>query len=87
MLKWKFDDVKENLMKTVDLLVKQQYTSLEDVAKISSDDLEGMKSVNETIKSFNEYLEEQSKMMDKMAEQLDDIQKRLIKLEEKEEKA
>ena len=87
MLRWKFDGVKEKVKEVVDLLIKQQYTSLKDVTNITKEDLEGMKAADAAIETLNDYLEEHSKMMDKMAEQLDDIQKRLIKLEEKEKEA
>ncbi len=83
MLRFKFDILKEKLVETINVAVGQSYGSLESVCSITTDDLNGLRSVNETINAFNEYLEEHSKMMDNMASQLDEIQRRLIRLEDK----
>ena len=77
---WKVSDVKSKVKGMMDLLVKQQYNSWDDLAKIDQDTLDGYKAIDETISSLSEYLEEHAKMMDEMTKKLDDIQQELKEL-------
>lgn len=76
----KATSLRESLMNTLNLVIKQQYNTLEDIASIREDDLQGMKAVNDTIEKFNEYLDEHANAVDEMAQKLDDIQKQMINM-------
>lgn len=86
-LVWKVSDVKSKVKNVMDLLIKQQYNSWDDLAKIDQDTIDGYKALDETFSSFSEYLEEHAKMMDEMTKKLDDIQEELkeLKLNKKEQ--
>jgi len=77
---WKVSDVKSKVKNMMDLLVKQQYDSWDDLAKIDQDTLDGYKAIDETYSSLSEYLEEHATMMDEMTKKLDDIQQELKEL-------
>ncbi len=77
---WKANNVMNKVKGMMDLLVKQQYGSWDDLAKINQDTLDGYKAIDETISSCSEYLEEHARMMDEMAKKLDDIQEELKEL-------
>lgn len=74
MLKSYFNDMHEKVKGTLDLLISQQYDSLDRVAGMSHDDLDGIKSLNESYQAFSEYVEKHTAMMDEMASKLDKIQ-------------
>ena len=74
MLRHYFNEMHEKVKGTIGLLIKQQYDSLDKVAGISHNDLDGIKSLNESYQAFAEYVEEHTKLMDEMASKLDKIQ-------------
>lgn len=79
-LVWKVSGVKSTVKNLMDLLIKQQYNSWDDLAKIDQDTLEGYKALDEAYSSLSEYFEEHAKMMDEMTKKLDDIQEELKEL-------
>jgi methyl-accepting chemotaxis protein len=80
MLRSNFNDMHEKVKGTLDLLISQQYDSLERVAEMSHDDLDGIKSLNESYQAFSEYVEQHTAMMDEMASKLDEIQNEIKSL-------
>lgn len=76
-LKYKAEIMFDKISETIDLAVKQGFSSLNSIAHMDNDTIEGLRSVNETIKETQEYFIEQAKAMDDMGDQLDRLQRQM----------
>lgn len=83
LLKFKAEAVFNRVNDTVNLLVKQGYGSLEQIANMDSDDLEGLKSVNELLNESQEYFVKQAEELDNMSDKLEDLQKQMKEMNSK----
>lgn len=68
-----FDKLKE----TINLAVRQGYGSLDSIARIDSDDLEGLRSVNELIEESQEYFVREAGTLDEMSDKLYHLQRQM----------
>ena len=83
LLKFKAEAVFNRINDTVNLLVKQGYGSLEQIAHMDSDDLEGLKSVNELLNESQEYFVKQAEELDNMSDKLDNLQRQMKEMNSK----
>ena len=73
----------ERIRSTSDLLVNQEFNSIERIAGISEEDLKGYVAVNETITAIGEYLNEDAKAKDELTRKLNELQEQMKEVNSK----
>lgn len=76
-LKYQAECMFSKMRETIDLAVKQGYSSLDSIVNMDNDTIEGLRSVNELINETQEYYVEQAKAMEAMSDQLDRLQRQM----------
>ena len=82
-LKYKAECMFSKINETINLAVKQGYSSLDSIVNIDNDALEGLRSVNEAINEAQEYFVKQAEELDGMGDQLDRLQRQMTEMNSK----
>lgn len=82
-LKYKAECMFSKISETINLAVKQGYSSLDSIVNIDNDTLEGLRSVNEAINEAQEYFVKQAEELDSMGDQLDRLQRQMREMNSK----
>ena len=80
MLKTYTEQLINSLSDGLNLMIKQNYGKFDDIADISSDELEGFRALNETFTAYSQLATEYADRTEVMIDKLDNIQVELKRI-------